>query len=649
MNQRAFAAAVLVATLATALLAPSCCPTSLAPAPAPRASAPADPGAPAVAPGPAAAPAPSATKTLTVRVVAQHGDAPIAKAKVTVATGGDEAPGPSASAETDAEGRARIALPADAGGPFDVTVLAAGWMRFRTSLEESELPPEIVARLGPAGCVRGVVRGADGKPVEGADVFVEFDEDQADVDEATSAADGAFALDGVPLGKKFDLVALGNSDQGDRRMARRKGLSIESADRPVAADLTLAEPAEVSVRVLWADGLPIAGASVVLDPGPADASSGEDGTASPAPVPAQHQTITVRCWGFSDARAELDLSPGEKKTITLHPAPGPTISGVVVDEKERPVADVLVRPFADGAPGVRTRADGVFRIACPDESPVALKLDAPGCEKTELVVVDPPAHDLRIVVHPVRKVRCRLVWPPGAARTTHVVAWIEGKRLEATIDGDVLRIDLPPATKRVLVSVKGFAMIERDLDADAGAVHDWGDVVLVPAPRLEGRVVDAGGKPVHAFVHAKVGDATVPLTSTGDDGTFSVDGLPAGDAEVRVEAEGFVNRTVHHTLAAGGPPLTVALARGGGVRGIVVDADGTPAPKVVYVSFVDLSAPQDRDRMASPSVGDDGRFEVRLAPGRYRASTTLDAAEATAEVDVADGKTVEITLKLGAR
>jgi hypothetical protein len=640
MKQRALVAVALAGLLVLASCGPDEPAPPASPAPA-RSAAPGDDAPPATAP--------SATLTLTVRVMTREADAPVAGAQVTVATGGCEEPGPSASADTDAEGRARVVLPADVTGPFDVTVRAAGRTRDHQMLDEAP-NDEIVARLDPAGRVRGVVRGADGKPVAGAVVHVDFDEHDDDLDDAKTDATGGYEVDGVALHATFELVAHGDSDQGDARMALRRGLTVDSAERPLVADLTLALPAHLTVCVQWSDGLPVEGALVSRDPGdPSEWRTDQGGAVVYPPLLAGHERITVRCWGFEDARNELDLKAGESRILIVRPPAGPAIEGTVVDDAGRWVADATVSVKDTDAPTVTVRGGGKFRIACPDESPRTITVTAPRCVAAEVADVTPPESDLRVVLQRLPWVRCRLLLPDGVSAVKRVTAWADGRIAGSNFDGEVLRIDVPQGTGDVAFRVTGCATVERKIDPAAGPLHDLGDVQLVAAPPLTGRLVDADGRPVHGFIYPKVGDVTVPLSSTGDDGGFSIDGLPAGDAEVRVEADGFVNRTVHHQLAAGGPPLTITLARGGGVRGLVLGADGKPAPGAVYVSFVDVKDPQNRERMATPSIEDDGRFEVHLAPGRYRAQTTLDDAEATAEVEVADGKTIEITLKLVTR
>ncbi len=243
-------------------------------------------------------------------------------------------------------------------------------------------------------------------------------------------------------------------------------------------------------------------------------------------------------------------------------------------------------------------------------------------------------------------IRVRLVLPPGGPERPSVAAWWNGRRVDATLAGEVLTIRVPALAGRAAFHVAGFVVEEREVSAAPGAVVDWGPLTLVAAARLLGTVSDDAGRPVAACVYPKVGGVSVPVACTDTVGAFAFDGLPYGDAELRVEGKGFVTSTAHHRFVAGAGPAVIVVERGGGVRGVVLDAAGRPAPKATYVAFVGQGAPSPSDRTGFANLDDEGRFEVRLLPGRYRARTALDSYEATADVEVVNAETRELTLRL---
>ena len=138
----------------------------------------------------------------------------------------------------------------------------------------------------------------------------------------------------------------------------------------------------------------------------------------------------------------------------------------------------------------------------------------------------------------------------------------------------VLTIHVPPGAGHASFHVAGCVVVEREATAVAGGVVDWGEVTLTAAALLVGRVVDAEGNAVAAFVYPRAGATTVPLTSTDEAGAFSFDGLPYGEVELRAEGNalcvrchlsGHYDTTAHHFHQPGSPapassPATPASA-----------------------------------------------------------------------------------------
>jgi hypothetical protein len=614
---------------------PPTAPAVPAPAPAPvPADATSDIGAVAAAPMPA-------TRAVVVRVVDAEDEHPLAGASVHVRVGGDEAPSFDETSAADAEGRAHFALPA-AEKSFEVFVTAANHVYARLEPERDDDPAaEVVVSLAAAGSVSGVVRGADGRPVDGVNVDAAIDgHDGWPGDGDLTKDGGAYRIDGVEVGAEFSV-----SVKETGRIASRTGLVVTKMGEVVTADLTLVAAATLRVRVLWPDGLPVAGASVQVQPSGDESDSDEQGRADFDALPAGKHHVVVSHAGFADAETDVEIAAGESKSVDLRPVPNAILSGVVVDDAGFPVAGAAIA--VDGEVRTRTLADGKFRIASPDEDAHDLVVTHDGHCDAAAPGVTAPDEDMKIVVARRPKIRCRLVLPAGVAAPKHVAAWWDSDNAASTVEDGVLTIQVAPGSQRVSFQVPGCITVDRQADAAPGQVVDLGDVVLVAAPKLTGRVVDEQGRPVKAFVFAKVGGAPqVPLRSTDADGGFEIDGLPPGAAEVRAESKGFVNSTIRFAFTADAKPAVIVVKRGGGVKGKVVDEHGVPAPKAVYVGFADANDPENKDRQAFPNIAEDGTFEVRLLPGKYKALTTLDDGQGTAEVVVVDGQTVELTISI---
>ncbi len=251
-------------------------------------------------------------------------------------------------------------------------------------------------------------------------------------------------------------------------------------------------------------------------------------------------------------------------------------------------------------------------------------------------------------------VRVRVVLPDGP-RPASAYAWFRVRpgdtnyNYPARLEADTVVVEIPSGKGELSLQVGGCVVEGWMVDVPQGQTSEIGPYTLRRAPTLRGRVVDEDGKPVtNAFVFPKVGDASVPLTGTHDDGRFSFDGLPEGEAVLRVKCDTMVDSIVEYDHHADADPVEIVLERGMKLSGRVLDAEGKPVDSV-YASVVDMTAPKDRARMSFPSVEDDGCFEVRLVPGRYRVQTNHEGRAAIELVEIVEGKDAEITLQFEPR
>jgi protocatechuate 3,4-dioxygenase beta subunit len=171
---------------------------------------------------------------------------------------------------------------------------------------------------------------------------------------------------------------------------------------------------------------------------------------------------------------------------------------------------------------------------------------------------------------------------------------------------------------------------------DGGEDAAVGDVPLTAASTFDGRVVDAGGKPVAgAAVTLQPGQARFAADETrgeeirarsGPDGRFSFERAAASGNRLRVEAEGFACAGLEG-LRAGRQAAPLVLAPATVLSGLVHERDGRTPASGALVRF----------EGASPSrwveAGEDGRFQLEDAPagtGRVVADGgTRGRAEAT--------------------
>ncbi len=133
--------------------------------------------------------------------------------------------------------------------------------------------------------------------------------------------------------------------------------------------------------------------------------------------------------------------------------------------------------------------------------------------------------------------------------------------------------------------------------------------VAVTSP-VTGRVVDEGGRPLpDVEVTLTLGQDAPRVERTFADGAFRFEEVPQGSVELRVDTPGYDAATVN--LPDGEARTTEVMLRpavpAGQVRGRVLDLKGRPLKAEISIS------PGEHE----VAVGDDGSFELELAPGSY--------------------------------
>lgn len=254
----------------------------------------------------------------------------------------------------------------------------------------------------------------------------------------------------------------------------------------------------------------------------------------------------------------------------------------------------------------------------------------------------------------------RVQLPAGCdAAAAKVVAFDAGGRrlAETPLDaGGTYRLTAPGAAG-VLATCPGFPASLRRLDeaADPAAL----DLAPVAASTLEVRVFDDRGSPVAGALVAP--DPVDPAWTDGErrvlaavdavrssaDGRAVLAVRVSGTVEVVVEAPGHVTARSDPVALPFDRPLELELARGGRLRGEVLDAAGAPRPGA-RVRVVGSGLWPAREFPADAS----GRFDAgMLPPGFYEAeafeASDVSALERGIEVRPAEETAVRLTLAPG--
>lgn len=171
--------------------------------------------------------------------------------------------------------------------------------------------------------------------------------------------------------------------------------------------------------------------------------------------------------------------------------------------------------------------------------------------------------------------------------------------------GDKVYFELLPGPYHEIRGISFGRSQRPDRELSATGSTDLGDVVLRPAGRITGRLVDELGNPVAGATT----DADEGWFSgeSGHDGGFVLENVLPGSQDFDVNARGFLDHRGSVTVEAFETTELgdVTLIPGPRVRGIVTDEDGTPLPdaRVSARGFT---------RGWVFDVGEDGRFDIPM-------------------------------------
>lgn len=443
-------------------------------------------------------------------------------------------------------------------------------------------------------------------------------------------------------------------------------VALAAGQARTGVDLVLA-PGGALVRGVVHDvrGAPIAGAHVEVA---VDAhapvgstTAGPDG-AFTTWVAAGDVTVRASADGYVDNDVTVQAPDA---TVVVALTPGGALAGTVVDAAtHEPVADADVEAGGEHA---RTDGGGAFRIpklAAGRYKPTATAIGGYG-ETTESVRLGLGEHvsGLVIAIHPVAVVAGHIIadaaagpQPCGAgegevwlSRYGGVTFYI-GRTLD---DGQILLEGVVPGTYEVKARCRHWLsrapypdVVVGDSDVDDLAWH------VSPSARVAGRVRARSGEPIAgATVSLKAADSvSFGQAETGADGTFTADGLRPGAVTVGVIADGFLAPPAAVATAASATPPSceVVLDRGGGIAGLVVDAQGQPLAGVrVAAAPVPDTTGLDggggrSDRTGAFTIGP-------LLPGAYRVQVDAEnddvfATSPAVDVTVAQNASAEVRL-----
>jgi RNA polymerase sigma factor (sigma-70 family) len=391
--------------------------------------------------------------------------------------------------------------------------------------------------------------------------------------------------------------------------------------------------------------------------------------------------------GFSPGRARLDGAAQESHLLTLHlGAAGSggalgsaSVSGRVVDENGSPVIGAVVAaepnlgfPPAQGdlRPDgqVTTNADGSFVVSGLDPGLYDVSASCDGhapSNVTTVTLADKGSAAVTLALRAGGVLTGTVEAASGAGPVTEfTVVLLDKQGLKETpavvrsiVDagGRFTLTDIPPGSYEVLAAANGHAPSARQ-QVDVPAPPAEGapvDLALAAGGTISGTVSAADGSPL-TWAKVTVEDAldgsgatAVPLTDvaiTGDDGTFTLAGVPAGRRSVNVGAYGY------NPKALSG----LSVTDGGQLGPLAISLDPTPAGQAptLQVVGIGVSISAGTDSLVISKVFDGGGAQqMGMAAGdeitevEGEAVTELGFGDAIQAIRGPEGSTVHLTVR----
>lgn len=530
-------------------------------------------------------------------------------------------------ARTDASGRAHVAKLGE--GPFVVTARARGY----EDVTRRRVPEGATCTLtlSRQGALRITVVDASGKNVHNARIFV-----------ASPALWPARVAETDASG----VVRVGALAPGTYSLRAVRGALVSETD--VGVPVARGEEREVTLRLVPGvmvgarivdggtdEGIPHAKVTLTedgLSSFPIEGVSDGKGHVVLGPVASASATIEARADGFVARSARRIEPPPNETTITL--VRGGALVGRVVDARGYPIDGATVRVVGTDSSGMPIDEDPARASFRDAHFAAALGGPKPFVPANELGVVPGP-------VPGIPRAPGTAMWPASAGTSAPAVEpWISGR------DGTFRATPVSPGRVRALVHHPQYVeamseVVTLTSDGEASVT-----VVLRQGGTIEGRVVDARGRPVeNARVTALATRGQLERSErTASDGTFAFASVPESvtllvardedfaqdDARLVVDVPDGRKREVEIVLPDPRAPLDVRVTsdRGRGIDAAQISAVSVdPNAGLRTTAFTDARG----EATLASARGIALRVEVR-APGY--ATRVVSAAPDLARLDV---------------
>jgi protocatechuate 3,4-dioxygenase beta subunit len=317
------------------------------------------------------------------------------------------------SSVTDPNGLARMRV---TPGQYAVSgAYKQGYTRQQTQQDQMEIndgeTKRIEYTLTPAPRVTGIVRDEAGNPLAGVKLEIK----PSSPEEKTTDADGKFEVswdpsNWGPQSTTFVLVA--------RDEARNLAATADIDEQTKNLDLKLQPGITFTGKVLNHEGKPLPDARVqvmlrvsnwgsTLGRGETG-KTGPDGAFEVKAIPPERQyNVTAMAEGYGTFQVQADAANATDNRMELGefklPLADLSVTGVVVDVNDQPVADALVYAYGENQPDrsrdIQTDKEGKFVIEKVCSGPIRLSVNVRGASRLYgYVQTEGGATDVRVVV-----------------------------------------------------------------------------------------------------------------------------------------------------------------------------------------------------------------------------------------------------------
>jgi len=507
--------------------------------------------------------------------------------------------------------------------------------------------------------VRGSISDASGAPIEGARVELVTQlrgpENYGETSRAAkTGADGSYVREGLDAGAVWSAQA---SADGFAPSPCANAILATSKRREVRRDFVLARLGALDVVVLDDRGAPVAHRTWVRSTAP-----DRDGyDVGPSGLEPGRYRVFVSAPERAGEVRDVDVADGATTRVEFRLGPAVEISGMLLGVDGEPLSGYqVVAVAADETPPysdhrAKTGRDGSFTVRGLRRARYEVRLDAVGAELLEFTAgggerVDAPADAVRLTARASATVRFHLVYPPGytdAQKAEEVNVYqnfrSRRQRVAARWDYDRGAVKVPGGEDvEIEINAPDCLQFRRRVCVQPGEEFDSGDVALLPAAEISGRVVDEKGEGVPRSGVVGRFDGG-PSVCGGDlEGWFRLVRLPPGEIVIVASAVGFADAAVRCTSGQT-EPVIVTMRSGGRLHVRAMRADGSPfggAALRLTVAAGDDPAP------VASTLDAFGECATRVAAGRWRVEV---AGCGPVDAEVREDATTSVTVRVMSR